>query len=348
MTEPTAPREPHASSGRLGRVAIVVASLGLVVLWSSGFVGAELTARAGAQPITVLAWRFTVLAGILVATMLVVRRRWPSRGSWLRQGTIALLSQAAYLLLIFEGVSAGVDGGTAALIAALQPMLVATVAGRVLGERATGWMWLGMVVGLAGVALVVSGALGGAGTPLWAYALPFAGVLCLGAGTVLQRRWHLHDDLLQTLTMQAIVAGAAFMAVALLRGDAGVPTAPDTWFAILWLVLLSSLGGYVLYVTVTRSHGATFVSTMLYLTPPTTMLWVWLIFGVPVTALGVVGLAVATAGVAIVLVAQRRAARGPARRACPPRGPAASGGDPRLRPRGEVRFASSAKFDLAA
>lgn len=313
MTEPPAPREPDAPRGRLGRVAIVVASIGLIVLWSSGFVGAELTARAGAEPISVLAWRFTVLAGILVLAMLVLRRRWPSRGSWLRQGTIALLSQAAYLLLIFEGVSAGVDGGTAALIAALQPMLVATVAGRVLGERATGWMWLGMVVGLAGVALVVSGALGsvgGAGTPLWAYALPFAGVLCLGAGTVLQRRWHLHDDLLQTLTMQAIVAAVAFMAVALLRGEATMPTAPDTWFAILWLVLLSSLGGYVLYVTVTRSHGATFVSTMLYLTPPTTMLWVWLIFGVPVTALGVAGLAVATAGVAIVLVAQRRAARG--------------------------------------
>ncbi|MGM1030731.1 MAG: DMT family transporter [Actinomycetota bacterium] len=310
MTESPNPPDRGAPRSRLGPVAIVVASVALIVLWSSGFVGAELTARAGAEPITVLAWRFTVLAGILVVAMLVLRRRWPRPGSWLRQGTIGLLSQAAYLLFIFEGVRAGVDGGTAALIAALQPMLVATVAGRVLGERATRWMWLGMVVGLAGVALVVSGALGGAGTPLWAYALPFAGVLCLGAGTVLQRRWHLHDDLLQTLTMQAIVAGVAFMAVALVRGEAAVPTEPDVWFAVLWLVLLSSLGGYVLYVTVTRSHGATFVSTMLYLTPPTTMLWVWLIFGVPITPLGIAGLAVAAAGVAIVLVAQRRAARG--------------------------------------
>lgn len=75
---------------------------------------------------------------------------------------------------------------------------------------------------------------------------------------------------------------------------------------MLWLVVLSSLGGYVLYVTVTRSHGATYVSTMLYLTPPTTMLWVWLVFGVPVSLLGLVGLAVAAVGVAVVLVAQRR------------------------------------------
>ncbi|ERG63085.1 hypothetical protein L332_01270 [Agrococcus pavilionensis RW1] len=296
-------------AGRLGAAAITVASIGLIVTWSSGFVGAELAARAGGEPITVLAWRFVVLAGILVAAMLVLRRRWPGRASWLRQGTVAVLNQAAYLLLIFEGVRAGVDGGTAALIAALQPMLVATIAGRFLGERANGWMWLGMAVGLGGVALVVSGALGGTGAPLWAYALPLAAVACLGTGTVLQRRWHMHDDLLQTLTMHSIVAGAVFMAVALLRGHAAPPTTGDVWFAVLWLVVLSSLGGYVLYVTVTRSHGATFVSTMLYLTPPTTMLWVWLVFGVPVTPLGIVGLVVAAAGVAIVLSAQRRGRR---------------------------------------
>ena len=65
-----------------------------------------------------------------------------------------------------------------------------------------------MAVGLGGVALVVSGALGGTGAPLWAYALPLAAVACLGTGTVLQRRWHMHDDLLQTLTMHSIVAGA--------------------------------------------------------------------------------------------------------------------------------------------
>lgn len=226
----------------------------------------------------------------------------------MRQGTIGLLSQAGYLLMIFEGVRAGVDGGTAALIAALQPMLVATVAGRVLGERASGWTWLGMALGLAGVALVVSGSMSG-GAPLWAYLLPCAGVVFLGTGTILQRRWHQDDGLLQTMTIQAIVAGAAFMLVAAVRGHAAPPTTPGVWFAVLWLVVLASLGGYVLYVTVARSHGATFVSTLLYLTPPTTMLWVFLMFGVPLKAIGVAGLVVAGAGVAIALWSQARGRR---------------------------------------
>nr|WP_277604008.1 DMT family transporter [Agrococcus sp. ARC_14] len=290
----------------MGPTAIIVASVALVVMWSSGFVGAEFAARADGEPVTVLAWRFTVLAAILTAAMLVARRRWPRWRSWLRQGAIALLSQAGYLLMVFEGVRLGVDGGTVALIAALQPMLVATVAGRFLGERANGWMWAGMVVGLAGVGLVVSGQIGETGAPLWAHLLPLIGVLCLGTGTVLQRRWHMHDDLLQTLTIQSIVAAAAFMLVALVRGQAAIPTSLEIWGAILWLVFFASLGGYLLYVTVTRSHGATFVSTMLYLTPPTTMLWVWLFFGVPVSVLGLLGMVVAALGVAIVLIAQRR------------------------------------------
>lgn len=296
-------------STRLGPTAIAIASVGLVVMWSSGFVGAELAARADGEPVNVLAWRFTILAAILAVAMLVARRRWPRWRSWLRQGAIALLSQAGYLLMIFEGVRFGVDGGTAALIAALQPMLVATVAGRFLGEKANGWMWSGMLLGFAGVALVVSGQLGQTGAPLWAYCLPLIGVLCLGSGTVLQRRWHMHDDLLQTLAMQSAVAAAAFMLVALVRGEAALPASLDVWGAILWLIVLSSLGGYVLYVTVTRSHGATYVSTMLYLTPPTTMLWVWLVFGVPVSVLGVIGMVVVAAGVAVVLLAQRRAGR---------------------------------------
>lgn len=308
MSDSPAPGEaPGARSGRLGPTAIALASVGLVVTWSSGFVGAELAHRADGEPITVLAWRFVVLAGILVAAMLVLRRPWPGPRSWLRQGTIGLLSQACYLLAVFEGVRFGVDGGTAALIAALQPLLVATVAGRILGERATRWTWLGMALGLVGVALVVSGRIGTTDAPWWAYLVPFAGVLALGAGTVLQRRWHADDDLLQTITLQSLVAGGALMAVALLRGVAAPPTSPDVWGAILWLVVLASLGGYGLYVTVTRSHGATFVSTLLYLTPPTTMLWVLLVFGVPVPPIGLLGLAIAAAGVAIVLVAQRRA-----------------------------------------
>jgi drug/metabolite transporter (DMT)-like permease len=67
------------------------------------------------------------------------------------------------------------------------------------------------------------------------------------------------------------------------------------------MVLLPSLGGYVMYMFVTRTLGATVVSTLLYLTPPTTMAWVWLMFGEPITATGIVGLVISAIGVRTVL-----------------------------------------------
>lgn len=300
--------ESRIPTGPLSEVA-------LVVLWSSGFVGAELGARAGANPLTLLGWRFTLLALLLAAVHVVRRRPLPTRQAWGRQVVLGLLCQAAYLGLVFGGVSHGVPGGTAALVAALQPLLVATVAGRLLGERSTPVMWVGLLLGLAGVALVVSGDLGTSDAPAWAYALPVLGMLCLGSGTLLERRIRPPEDLLETIAMQAVVTAVTLMGLALAFGRATPPASLGFWRAVLWLIVLASLGGYVMYVFVARRQGATVVSTLLYLTPPTTMLWVFLMFGVPVTVLGAAGLVVSGVGVTLALRGRR-----PAGAADPPEG----------------------------
>lgn len=288
-----------------------LAAVALVVTWSSGFVGAELGARAGAAPVTLLGWRFTLLSAVLVLVAVARRAPRPSWEAWRRQTVLGVLCQAVYLILIFEGVSRGVDGGTAALIAAAQPLLVATVAGPLLGERSTWVMWVGMVLGLAGVVVVVSGDLGAASTAWWAYLLPTAGMLCLASGTVLARRWHPPEDLLQTLMMQSVVTAVLMMAGAVLTGQAAPPAEGDFWVAVAWLVVLASLGGYMMYVFVTKTAGATVVSTLLYLTPPTTMLWVFLMFGEPVTPLGVVGMVISAVGVVLVMRGRRSPAPEP-------------------------------------
>lgn len=299
---PTSPSGPPATTvARLRRHGRWLASVALVITWSSGFVGAELGSRAHAEPLTLLAWRFVVLAGLLLAVGVVRRVPLPSLRAWGRQAALAALCQVCYLLLVFEGVSRGVHGGTAALIAALQPLLVATVAGRLLGERSSARAWLGMVLGLAGVVVVVSGDLDVATAPWWAYLLPTVGMLCLASGTVLTRRLRPPEDLFLTITMQATIAAACFMGAALVSGRAAPPIEPAFWAAVAWLVVLASLGGYVMYVFVTGSQGATVVSTLLYLTPPTTMVWVFLMFGEPLTPVALVGLLVSAAGVLLVL-----------------------------------------------
>lgn len=313
----------------LERHAGPLSSVALVVTWSSGFIGAELGSRAGAAPLTLLGWRFLLLTLLLLTVAMVRGGARPSWRAWRRQALLGTLCQAAYLILIFEGVSRGVHGGTAALIAALQPLLVATVAGPLLGERSSARMWVGMLLGLIGVVVVVSGDLGVSDTALWIYLLPTAGMLCLASGTVLSRRLRPPEDLLQTLMMQSAVTTVLLMGAALLTGQATPPTDPDFWAAVAWLIVLSSLGGYVMYVFVTRAEGATVVSTLLFLTPPTTMLWAFAMFGEPVTRLGVVGLLISAFGVLLVLRGRRRLVT-PSRPT--PRPARSKGSDPDLDP----------------
>ena len=270
--------------------------------------GAELGIRAGGTPLQLLSWRFSILAVMLVTVCLALRVDLTDRRAWGRQAVIGLLSQAGFLFLIFEGVNQGVDGGTAALIASLQPLLVATVAGRILGERITPTMWIGMVLGLAGVAVVVSGDLGGGSAQWWAYLLPAAGMLSLTTGTVLTQKLRPTESLLQSITMQMVVTALALVAVSVVAGQTPLPAELDFWLAVLWLVFLSTLGGYAMFVYVTRTRGATVASVLLYLTPPTTMLWVWLMFSVPITVIAVVGMAISAIGVTMVLRSRSAAA----------------------------------------
>ncbi len=296
----------------LRRHAGLLASVALVVTWSSGFIGAELGTRAGAAPLTLLGWRFTLLATALVLAAVASRAPRPSWRAWRRQAALGVLCQAAYLTFVFEGVSHGVHGGTAALIAALQPVLVATVAGPLLGERSSVRMWAGMLLGLAGVVIVVSGDLVATQAPWWTYLLPTAGMLCLACGTVLARRLRPPEDLFHTIMMQSVVTAVLLMGAALVSGQAAPPADMDFWAAVVWLVMLASLGGYVMYVFVNKTEGATVVSTLLYLTPPTTMLWAFLMFGEPVTMVGLLGLVVSATGVLLVLHGRRALTTQPA------------------------------------
>lgn len=271
----------------------------LVVFWSSGFVGAHLAAEVGW--LTTLTWRFLIAAVILVVACLVLRVRIPLASLPAQLG-VGVLSQVIYLSGVFIGVSHGVPSGTAALIASLQPMVVAVVAGGLLGERTSTRQRVGLVVGVAGVAVVVAQDLGGSAT-WWAYATIVGSMLALSAGTVLSRRTsqRVGISLLASFTVQSVLTAASFLVLSLVTGSFLPPSGGGFWVAVGWLVVLSSFGGYGSYQYVVAHGSATLASTLLYLTPPTTMLWAALMFGDSIGVLTVIGLAICAAGVGLVV-----------------------------------------------
>jgi drug/metabolite transporter (DMT)-like permease len=285
----------------------LLAGAALAVMWSSGFIGAVLGTRAAAAD-TLLAWRYLCAAAILAA-LLGVRRARLSRRTLARQGLLGVLVQVGYLGGVVTGVGLGVPAGTAALVAALQPLVVAVAAGPLLGERTDRRQTLGLLAGLVGVALVVSGDLGLGPAPVWAYLLPVAGMVALSAGTLLERRLAPAEGLLDALTLQTGAAAVCFVVEAGVAGRLAPPADAGFWWAVAWTVTLSTFGGYGSYLLVLRRSGANRVSTLLYLTPPTTMLWAFLMFGERPGTLALVGVGVCAAGVYAVLAPARHTSR---------------------------------------
>ncbi len=282
-----------------------VAATSLVVMWSSGFIGAELGTRF-APADTLLGWRYAAAAVILGAWAASLGIR-PDRRTWPRLALVGLLCQCLYLGGVVTGVGLGVPPGTAALVAALQPLLVAVFAGALLGERTSRRQRVGLVLGVVGVALVVASDLGGGAAGVLAYALVVGGMFSLSAGTLLERRLALPVSLLESLTVQTLTAAVFFLSLATVDGHLRPPADPRFWWSVVWVVALSTFGGYGSYLLVLRRSGATRVSTLLFLTPPTTALWAFLMFGTRPGLLALPGAAVCALAVWLVV----RRARGP-------------------------------------
>ncbi|MBY4128005.1 DMT family transporter [Rhodococcus fascians] len=277
----------------------VLAGTALVILWSSGFIGAELgTAEATAH--TLLAWRY-VAAAVLLVVWCRYRRLTPTWHAIRIHAVLGLFCQFLYLGATITGIGMGVPPGVAALIAALQPLLVALASSRIFGERVGPRQSLGLVIGIAGVALVVVGDMSGADLAWPVYLLPAAGMLALSIGTIGQRILAPKEPIALSMAIQCSFSAVGFMAWSMVAGDAAPPMTVAFGAAVAWTVVLSTFGAYGAYLFVVRRNGPTRASVLLYLTPPTTMVWAWAMFGDAITWLGVVGLLVSAIGVVLYL-----------------------------------------------
>ncbi|MGC5048270.1 DMT family transporter [Micrococcus porci] len=271
-----------------------------VVAWSSGFVGASFADQAAAGVWGLLAWRYVATAAVLLVVTLVTsstRRAVVDvgRGDLLRQVALSLLSHVVFLGGVFLAAHHGVDAGLSALVCALQPLLVTAVGRLVFSDPVSNRQWAGLGVALAGVALSVGG-ISAAGVA--SAGLVVASLLGLSTAALLERAWQPGMPVMLSLTIQVCMAAGVFVVLALADGSLRVPVSGQLLLALLWLVLLSGLGGYATFTWCLRHVGATATSTLLYLTAPVTMLWAWAMFGQRPSVIQWAGLLVVLGGVA--------------------------------------------------
>lgn len=271
-----------------------------VLLWSTGFIGARL-GLPYAEPLTFLALRFGLVTALLATAALAARAPWPRRpADWGHLAVAGLLMHGVYLGGVFVAIGLGLEAGLSALIVSLQPILVAAAAGLFLGERVRPRAWAGLALGLAGVVLVLARKLGGgAGGTLGAVLACVAALAGITAGTLYQKRFGAAHDLRAGNAVQFAAATLFCLALALAFETMRVRWTAGFAFALLWLVLVLSLGAISLLYLLLRRGAASRVASLFFLTPPTTALIAWPLFGERLGPVELLGMAVAVAGVAL-------------------------------------------------
>ena len=281
-----------------------------VVLWSTGFIGARL-GLPHAEPLTFLSLRYALAAGLLVLVSVVSRAPWPRRlTEFVHFAVAGLLVHGVYLGGVFIGISMGVEAGVSALIVGLQPLLTAALAGVLLGERVTPRQWLGLVLGLSGVTLVLAGKVGHAPGTLLGSIACIAALIGITIGTLYQKRFCAGMDLRTGSVVQFTAAGLATAPLAFWFEDMHVQWDAEFVFALLWLVVVLSLGAVSLLYLLIRRGAASQVASLFFLVPPCTALIAWPLFGETLGPWAFAGMALTALGVALATLSRGKRGHG--------------------------------------
>jgi drug/metabolite transporter (DMT)-like permease len=277
---------------------VSVASL-FLFFWASGFVAAKY-GFPYAEPFTFLAIRFAIASALIVPFCFVCGATAPKGPR--QYGAVILAGlgvQTVYLIGVYYAMYLGLSTGVMALIGGLQPLATGVLAVPLLGERVSGRQWFGLVLGFAGLAMVVAEKVlvGEAGAA--AFGLAALALVAITLGTLAQKRWCAGFDLRAMLAIHNVVSLVLMAALAAAFENMTVAWSAPFVGALLWSAIGLSVLSTVFYYYLVR-HGATArVTSLFYLSPPTTALMGWAAFGESMAALALAGMAVAALGVAL-------------------------------------------------
>lgn len=277
-----------------------------VLIWSTGFI----VARYGmphAPPMKFLALRYLLSVAAFLVWAWLARAAWPrDRRQWAHLAVTGILMHAGYLGGVWAAVKAGMGAGLAALLVGLQPVLTAiwiSLGGGRVGPR----QWAGLGLGLAGLVLVVWQKLGYGEVGRLNLVFALLALLAITAGTLYQKRFVAPCDVRTANLVQLAAAFAVTLPLAALEQEsmrwwlADGSLNGELAGAVAWSVLGLTLGGSSLLYLLIQRGAATTVTSLMYLVPPTTALMAWVLFGEPITALIVAGMALTAAGVSLVV-----------------------------------------------
>jgi drug/metabolite transporter (DMT)-like permease len=274
-----------------------------VVLWSTGFVATKYVLNS-AEPLSYLTIRMAVVVAMMTIIVAVAKPPWPDRAGIFHSVVAGILVHGFYLGGTAVAIAHTIPAGLSALIPGLQPILTSTLANRWLGERVAAVQWTGLVLGLAGVVLILhdrpmSGEAG------WGWLASGVSLVSITLGTLYQRRYCNKIDWRAGNLVQYIAVMIFFAIGAGLIEEREVHWTREFVLSVAWLAVMLSIGSIGLLYWLIRRSAATSVASLFYLVPAVTALMAYVLFGERLDAVAIIGMIACAAAVFLV---NRRAA----------------------------------------
>jgi drug/metabolite transporter (DMT)-like permease len=284
----------------------ILMGLAFVFMWSSAFTSARIIV-ADAPPITTLAIRFVIsgLLGIVLAASLGQKISL-TRGQWISVVVFGISQNAAYLGLNFVAMQ-WLEAGFASIIASTMPLIVAFLGWSVFRDRLTPMALGGLVLGFAGVALIMGTRISG-GVDLTGLALCVIGAIALAIATLTVRTASGGGNLLMVVGLQMLVGAAALAPFGIALETFDVTWSWQLIAAFIYTTLVPGLAATWVWFALVGRIGPVRASTFHFLNPFFGVSIAAVLLGEKLGLLDAAGVAIITIGILAVQLAKQKPA----------------------------------------
>lgn len=285
-------------------IRALLMGLTFALIWSSAFTSARIIV-ADASPLASLALRFFMSGVIGVAIALALGQTWRlTRDQWRATVIFGVCQNAIYLGLNFYAMQT-VEASLASIIASMMPLMVAFAGWVVFRDRLPALGVIGLVLGIAGVVLIMSARLE-AGVDLFGVGLCVVGAIALTVATLSMRTMSTGGNLMMVVGLQMFVGACVLAVASALTETIRVDLTPELIAAFAYTTLAPGLLATWIWFALVARIGAVKAATFHFLNP---------FFGVAIAALllgerlgprDVIGVAIIAAGILAVQLSRQR------------------------------------------
>ena len=218
-------------------------------------------------PFAALALRFLLVALGFLFIAIIFKEKNRSVDGLYHCCVTGLLFHGVYLGGVFYSVSVGFPAAISALIVCLQPILTALAAGKLLDEVVSSRHWFGLILGLFGTTVVLTGETlsGLSNEGLIANGFALIGITL---GTLWQKRFSADIPIATNNGIQALIACLFHFSLMWIFEVPVIEFTLSFSIALLWLTIAVSFGAFSILMYLIKHHSVSQIASLFYLVPP--------------------------------------------------------------------------------